>query len=141
MAIGVSEIAPQMAPARNAAAPRKAPAKRVAGPYAGLARLSAPDLRTRYGRILKGVRDDLTAHVGARPSATQKMLIERAAQLSLRVAMMDDLAAAGKTLTDHDSRTYLAWSNTLTRTLRQLGLKGAEARPKSLADHIASRTA
>jgi hypothetical protein len=134
----MTEIAPPMAPDRSAASRRKAPAKRASGPYAGLARLSAPDLRTRYGRILKGVRDDLTRHVGDRPSATQKMLIERAAQLSLRVAMMDDQAATGKALTDHDSRTYLAWSNTLTRTLRQLGLNGAEVGPRSLREHYAA---
>jgi hypothetical protein len=130
-----------MAPDRSTAPSHRAPAKRASGPYAGLARLSAPDLRTRYGRILKSVRDELTSHVGSRPSATQKMLIERAAQLSLRVAMMDDQAATGKVLTDHDSRTYLAWSNTLTRTLAQLGLHGAKPSTPKLSDYMAGHGA
>ncbi|WP_376092802.1 hypothetical protein ACE7GA_24345 [Roseomonas sp. CCTCC AB2023176] len=105
------------------------------GAYAGLARLSDLDLRTRHGRILRGVRTDLSAHVGANPSATQRLLIERAAQLTLRVAIFDDRLAEGGGMTDHDSRQYLAWSNSLTRALRALGLKGGEAKPRTLADH------
>ena len=67
------------------------------------------------------------------------MLIERAAQLSLRIAMMDDATAAGKSITSHDSKTYLAWSNSLTRALRDLGLKGAAQAPRSLREHLAAK--
>lgn len=113
---------------------RKATRPRAPGPYAGVARLSAIDLRTRYGRILRATRTELGKHVGANPSFPQKMLVERAAQLTLRLALMDDKHADGRGMTDHDSRTYLAWTATLTRTLRALGLKGAEAGPRTLAD-------
>ena len=41
----------------------------------------------------------------------------------------------------HDSRTYLAWSNSLTRTLRELGLKGAADKPPALQDYLAARSA
>ncbi|WP_376094602.1 hypothetical protein ACE7GA_01450 [Roseomonas sp. CCTCC AB2023176] len=109
------------------------------GAYAGLARLSDMDLRTRHGRILRGVRAELVAHVGGTPSATQRLLVERAAQLTLRVAIFDDRLAEGGALTDHDSRQYLAWSNSLTRTLKALGLKGETQKPRTLRDHYADK--
>lgn len=90
---------------------------------------------------MRQVRAELTAHVGGQPSATQRALIDRAVWLSLHVAQLDARAAEGRGLTEHDSRTYLAWSNTLTRTLRQLGLEGAKQRPPTLQDLIAGSRA
>lgn len=59
------------------------------------------------------------------------MLIERACQLTLRIADMD------RRFAETDSRTYLAWSNSLTRTLAQLGVQGATAeKPPSLQDYL-----
>jgi hypothetical protein len=81
------------------------------------------------------------AHVGGRPSVVQQTLIERACQLQIRIAMMDRDFAAGCAQTEHDSRTYLAWSNSLTRTLRELGLKAVSERPPSLRDYLAGRAA
>ena len=100
------------------------------------------DLRTRYGRMLKRTREDLWAHVGGAPTATQKHTIERVAQLAMRLAMMDDRAASGVAMTDCDNRTYLAWSNTLTRTLARLGpgVRGVDA-PPSLAAYVQARGA
>ncbi len=88
---------------------------------------------------MRETRAELTAHVGGTPSATQRALIEQAAQLALRLAAMDRKFAETGGQTEHDSRTYLAWSNSYSRLLRQLGLKGAAERPKSLADHLAER--
>jgi hypothetical protein len=95
-----------------------------------LSRYSAPnalaklDGRTREARLMQQVRNELTEHVGGSPSATQRALIERAVNLSVRIAVMDQRFAETATQTEHDSRTYLAWSNTLTRTMRSLGLNG-----------------
>jgi hypothetical protein len=72
----------------------------------------------------------MVAHVGGKPSATQKALIERAAMLTLHLARMDMRAMEAGDLSDHASRQYLAWSNTLSRTLTQLGLEAAPP-PKS----------
>jgi hypothetical protein len=36
--------------------------------------------------------------------------------------MLQHRTAAGGAMTDHDSRTYLSWSNTLTKTLAKIGL-------------------
>jgi hypothetical protein len=42
---------------------------------------------------------------------------------------MDRDFANGGVQTEHDSRTYLAWSNSLTRTLRALGVNGPAEDP------------
>lgn len=85
------------------------------------------------------VRDELYAHCGGKPSATQRALIERAVNLSIRIAIMDERFAETGQQTELDSRTYLAWSNSLTRTIRSLGLKGATSRTPTLADYIAAK--
>jgi len=95
--------------------------------------LAKLDGRTREARLVRSVRADLTAHVGGHPSATQTALIERAVQLTLRVAAMDRKYARTGAMTDHDTRTYLAWSAGLARLLRALGLdpaKTADAGPR-----------
>ena len=84
---------------------------------------------------MRETRAELAAHVGGRPTAVQSALIERACQLTLRIVTMDRKFAEIGEQTDHDSRTYLAWSNSLTRTLAQLGVAGASAaREPSIAD-------
>lgn len=54
---------------------------------------------------------------------------------------MDRNFAKSQQMTEHDSRTYLAWSNSYSRLLRQLGLKGAAERAPSLADLLANSAA
>jgi hypothetical protein len=83
------------------------------------------------------VRADLTAHVGGNPSYTQKLLIDRAAVLSLRLAKLDAKIVADDGLTLHDNNHAIAWSNALTRVLVALGVQPAAAKPTTLADHLA----
>ena len=65
-----------------------------------------------------------------------------AALLSLHCALLDEKTlSAGGMMTELDSRTYLAWSNSLSRALLGLGLKGAPERPRSLSDIIKPRPA
>lgn len=90
---------------------------------------------SKEGRFLRAVERELTQHIGGSPSAAQRMLISRAARLALQLEMMDEAAlAAGGAMSEGNSRRYLAWSNTLSRTLRELGLKGVAAKAPSLAD-------
>ena len=104
-----------------------------------LARVAAfPHRTTPAGRYLRQVRAELLEHLGGQPSATQRRLVERICWLSLRCAQLDTKIASGVGLSEHDSRTYLAWSNSLTRGLREVGHKGAKAAPRSLADHLAA---
>ena len=88
---------------------------------------------------MRETRAELVAHVGGKPSAVQAAMIERACQLTLRIVAMDRKFAETGAQTDHDSRTYVAWSNSLTRTLAQLGVAGATAgREATLADAFAA---
>ena len=112
------------------------------GPYSRPHNLSNMDGRSREARLLRRVRSELTAHVGGKPSATQRMLIERAATLALHVETLDRKVLEGGVMSEHDSRTYLAWSNSLTRTLRELGLgKPQDAPGNRLQQHLASKAA
>ena len=85
---------------------------------------------------MKAVRADLVEHVGGKPSATQRTLIDRAALLSLHMMQLDTKALQGSGMTAHDQRTYLAFSNTLSRLMRQLGTNGAKVTPPSLAQYL-----
>jgi hypothetical protein len=99
--------------------------------------LEGIDWRTRQGQTLIAARAELTAHVGGNPSNVQKALIERAARLTLYIEMMDARALAAGTMTERDSRQYLAWSNSLRLTLRDLGVKAAPAvLPPDLHDYL-----
>ena len=111
------------------------------GPNSRASSLAKVDGRTREAHLLRQVRSELTAHVGGKPSATQRMLIERAAVLALRVGMLDR-KIMDDGMAEHASRTYLAWSNSLTRTLRELGLDETQDRPGNrLQQHLASKAA
>ena len=89
---------------------------------------------------MRDTRKELIAHVGGAPSATQRALIERAVQLTLRIATMDRKFAEAGLQTEHDTRTYLAWSASLSRAMRDLGppVPPTAQRPKSLAEILAS---
>ena len=108
------------------------------GPYSRPRPLAKIDGRTREGRFLRSIRAELIDHVGGCPSVTERALIERAVWLAFRVAQLDAKMARSDNFTDHDSRTYLAWSNSLARCLRELGLKPSVRPPRSLADVLAS---
>jgi hypothetical protein len=113
---------------------------RRAGPYS---RLDLPTFsgKTREGAFLRGVRAELVKHVGGRPSATQAALIEAAAQLRLRITLMDRKFSETHTQTEHDTRVYLAWVGSLARLMTRLdSLKGTTERPPSLQDFLATRS-
>ena len=99
------------------------------------------DGRSAAGRLLRRVRKELTDHLGGKPSPPQRVLVDRAAWLTLHMAQIDARTAEGRPMTEHDSRTYLAWSNTLTRLMRQLGTAGVPQPPRTLAERRAERNA
>ena len=108
------------------------------GPYSRPHRLAKLDGRTREAKMLREIRAELAVHGGGKPSVTERMLIDRCAMLTLRLAQMDEKIAGG-VLTDIDSRSYVAWSNGLARSLQALGLKpAATTTPRRLADVLAS---
>jgi hypothetical protein len=121
--------------------PKTAPTTKPLGPYSRPGALAKMDGRTKEARLVRETRAALLAHVGAAPSATQRALIDRAVQLTLRVSVMDRKFAEDVTPTEHDTRTYLAWSNSLSRALRDLGMKGVAESPPTLQEHLAARQA
>src|SRR5580704_1925891 len=97
-------------------------AKRL-GFYSKEIQLACPDGRTRQGRLLKRVRRELSLALGGEDRVTpiQQTLIDRAAHLQLKVAVMDEQSLAGG-LPERTVREYLAASNALVKVLTQLGL-------------------
>lgn len=75
--------------------------------------LAGVDFRSREGKLLAAARVELTAHVGGNPNSVQKVLIERAARLTLYIELMDAEALEAGTMTERNSRQYLAWVNAL----------------------------
>lgn len=108
-------------------------------PYSRPPALAKLDHRSREAKFMAARRAELIAHVGGKPSATQRMMIERAVWLSLQVAMLDLKQAENQAFTMHDTKAYLGWTNTLTRLLRHLGMTGAAEKPRSLQEHLATK--
>src|SRR5207253_1309538 len=98
----------------NQISPRNVRKAHRVGPHSRPHNLAKLDGRTKEAQLLCRVREELTQHVGGRPTAVQRALIERCVWLSLRLAMLDKKIASGRDFTQIDSNTYLAWSNSFT---------------------------
>jgi hypothetical protein len=106
--------------------PHKKRRRTALGPHTREHRLIAGiDWRTREGQTLIAAREELTRHVGGKPNNVQKALIERAARLTLYIELMDAEALKAGTMTERNSRQYLAWVNALRLCLREIGVKAA----------------
>ena len=90
---------------------------------------------------MREVRDELTAHIGGKPTVTQRMLIDRAATLTLRIRLLDRLTLSDAGLSEKNAREAVCWENALRRTLIALGIKGAADRAPTIKDFLASRSA
>jgi hypothetical protein len=87
---------------------------------------------------MRRTRQSLLAHLGGNASATQAAMIDRACFLTLYLARMDAEAVSnGGVHSDHKAKQYLAYSNSLTRTLGRLGLEGAPPPTPTLQDILA----
>jgi hypothetical protein len=92
------------------------------------------DGRSADARLMRRTREALALHCGVKPSATQRALIDPAAWLTLCGARLDEKAITSSGVqSPHAAKQYPAYSNSLTRTLRQLGLKGAADKAVGLA--------
>ncbi len=112
---------------------------RAMGPYSRPHVLAKLDRRTRESRQLEATVAELAEHVGGEPTALQTRLIDRIARLELYLAKMDQRANAnGSTLSERDSKQYLAWCNSLRLAMRDLGLERRAAPGPSLPEHIAA---
>jgi hypothetical protein len=103
-----------------------------AGMRFGITRL---DRRTRQAAFLQGMRDQLLEHVGPDATILQRVLVDRAALLSLRLAQCDARILADQPMTVLDNNQIIAWQNALTRCLNALGVKGKRNRVR-LPPHL-----
>src|ERR1700742_3515981 len=76
---------------------------------------SAPRIAARR------LRGQLVAHCGGKPSATQSAIIDAAAELKLRLSVMDAEFIRTGHRSFGASKDYLAWANSLTRLMGRLG--------------------
>jgi hypothetical protein len=97
------------------------------GPYSKAVILARPDGRSREARMLNRCRNVYAEYLGGwdKLSPPQQALIERIAMLQLRVAKLDEKMLTGQ-FTDFDTKQYLAWSNSLVRAMREVGLTSPE---------------
>jgi hypothetical protein len=82
-------------------------------------RLSLGDGRSAEAQYAKRVRNELIAQCGGTLTATQRILIDRIASLSLRIHLMDC------DVPEHTGREYLDLTVTLAHLLAQLGVPPA----------------
>jgi hypothetical protein len=104
------------------------------GPHSRPGKLAIADGRTAEAQLMKRVRDDLAQHCGGKPSATQKMIIAQCAMLTLRIHLMDRAALQHGEMTTTQAKNYLCWTNSLSRLLKQLGMKGTAERPATITE-------
>jgi hypothetical protein len=99
------------------------------------------DGRSRLGRVMRETRAALLAHFDGRPTATQRILIERAVTKAGYLARLDSEALSPDGMSDHRRREYQAADNSYRLILRELGLKNAPVhqRAANLQDYTASR--
>jgi hypothetical protein len=107
------------------------------GAYSKEIVLARPDGRTKEARCLQQMRGALIKHLGGEAIITplQRALVERASMLQLRCAVLDG-KILDSTFSEYDAKTFLAFSNSLTRTLAALGLEPAAAPKMSFADQM-----
>jgi hypothetical protein len=97
------------------------------------------DGRSVTARFARNYQAELVRHVGAAPSFVEQQLIQRAVWLALQLQRLNTKIAEGAEFSDIATRQYLAWSNSLRRTLRELGLKGAAAKAPNLVEIMATQ--
>ena len=112
--------------------PKKLTRRRL-GPHTREHRLlDVIDWRTREGQTLITAREELTRHVGGKPNNVQKALIERAARLTLYIELMESEALKAGTMSERNSRQYLAWVNALRLCLREIATSSSAPQDKAL---------
>lgn len=115
------------------------------GPYSKNAVLGRIDIRTREGRTLKKFTRDLTDYItdaGVTLNFVQRVLVERVAQLYLRVRIMDDRFLATGDVSDADYKNFLAYNNAIMAILLRIVPKDTQQMlppPPSLAQYLQAK--
>ncbi len=86
------------------------------------------------------VRQELHEFIGGHATILQKRLIDRAAVLALRLALIDARAPDGA-MTEKTAREYLCWNNAYTRLLMALDATKTSPPPMTHAETMAALSA
>jgi hypothetical protein len=78
------------------------------GPHSRPDKLQIVDGRLAEAKLMARVRAELTQHLGGKPSATQRILIDRAAALSLRIHLMDRESARSGGMSERNLQPIVA---------------------------------
>ena len=105
------------------------------GPFSRDQALANPDRRTRAGRVMRTVTEELMAHLGD-ASAPQRLLVQSAALKSVRLALLTDLLLDGTNISEGSDHHALAWLNSLRLDLQALGLERREKATIDLATYM-----
>jgi hypothetical protein len=105
------------------------------GPYSWEFVLMNADPSTKEGQLVITIRNQLTRELGGNLTPTQALLVERAAMMQLRLALLDVRMYEGR-LTGYDNASYVAFSNGLRRVLIALGLETLDAPHTTLDDVV-----
>lgn len=79
--------------------------------------------KTKTGELIRRISNDLSAHVGGRPSCTQALVIGRSAWLLAHLAALDEKAMQNNGLLHRDAAEYATLNRALVKSLSVLGLK------------------
>jgi hypothetical protein len=110
----------------------------VGAKYVCKTTLARLDKRTKAGRLLRAMKEQLTTHIGGNPTPPERLLIDRACVLALKVAQLDQRILNDETITPADSQVYLSWQNNLRRTLIALNIRPSSVKAPTLADHLSA---
>jgi hypothetical protein len=94
------------------------------------------DGRTAIARQVDSLRATLLAELGPQPTRRQEALVAQVAELKIRLLAMDRAFLRTGEMTVHDSRVYLAWSNSYVRALRLLGIENEPLPPGDPMDAV-----
>ncbi len=94
------------------------------------------DGRTAIARQVDSPRATLLAELGPQPTRRQEALVAQVAELKIRLLAMDRAFLRTGEMTVHDSRVYLAWSNSYVRALRLLGIETEPLPPGDPMDAV-----
>jgi hypothetical protein len=104
-----------------------------------LAHWPSLDGRSWQYKYFRAKCSELEAHLSGNLTYIQRQMVERCAWLQLKLTMLDLRLAkdGGRNFTQQDNNVYLAWHNSLARTLSLLGVtvgKGIK-KPRALRGH------
>jgi len=98
---------------------------------------------SREFKLAERTRADLAASLGGDLSTMQRLLVDQAVAITVRLWQSNAKLESGKAASDAETKGYVALANSLQRILLRLG-KSSPAKVKatpSLADHLARHAA